>query len=163
MTHRQDGTRRHVLLAGTLAIAVWTLAANDALAIGGGVTKFDGTKAVINNCSITTAFQTISGMTQTFTLGGTANDEVVVMFQATWSGQTDPFDTAFVRLTIDNLEQPTNVSVPIFGGGNGSFTHGFNWISKTLTPGNHTARIQWRTDLGSFLCVDDRSLVVLHH
>ena len=163
MTRRQDGTNRHVRLAGALALAVCTLAANEALAIGGGVTKFDGTKAVINNCSISTNFQTISGMTQTFALGGTTNDEVVVMFQATWSGQTDPFDTAFVRLTIDGVEQPTNVSVPIFGGGNGSFTHGFNWISKALTPGSHTARIQWRTDLGSFLCVDDRSLVVLHH
>jgi hypothetical protein len=101
-------------------------------------------------------------MVQTFFLGGTANDEVVVTFQASWSGVAMQFDTAFVRLTIDNVVQPTNVSVPIFAGADGTNTHGFTWISRSLAPGSHTARIQWRTDLGSTFCVDDRTLVVLH-
>ena len=72
------------------------------------------------------------------------------------------FDTAFVRLTIDGVVQPVNVSVPIFAGSEGTNTHGFTWVSRSLAPGSHTARIQWRTDLGSTFCVDDRSLVVLH-
>jgi hypothetical protein len=161
MTRRQDETNRRIGLTGALALALTTLGFN-ASAADGGVSKFTGVKQVVNNCSVTTAFQTMNGMTQTFTTGGTSGDEVVVMFQATFSGVLDTFDTVFVRLTIDNTVQPTNVSVPIFGGANGSFTHGFNWISKALPPGNHTARIQWRTDLGSSACVDDRSLVILH-
>ena len=156
-------TQQNRLWFGAMFLSVSVLVASEAWAATGAARRFTGTSKVINQCSITTAFTTIPGMVQTFVLGGTENDEVVVTFQASWSGVAQQFDTAFVRLTIDGVEQPTNVSVPIFGGGNGSFTHGFNWISKALTPGSHTARIQWRTDLGSFLCVDDRSLVVLHH
>ena len=147
---------------GSMFLSVSALIASEAGAVTGTAGKFTGTRAVINQCSITTVFATIPGMTQTFTLGGTANDEVVVTFQASWSGVTEQFDTAFVRLTIDGAVQPTNVSVPIFAGAEGTNTHGFTWISGSLAPGNHTARIQWRTDLGSTLCVDDRTLVVLH-
>ncbi len=149
-----------VLLAGACLVAP----AGPAAAQVGNVGKFSSTRAVINDCSISTAFTTIPGMSRNFTLGGSANDEVVVMFQASWSGSPITFDTGFVRLTIDGVVQPTNVSVPAFGGteSSSSFTHGFNWISQALTPGSHTARIQWRTDLGSTFCVDDRTLVVLH-
>jgi hypothetical protein len=143
-------------------LSVSALAASQAWAIDGAASKFSGTRSVINNCSITTSFTTISGMTQAFTVGGTANDEVVVTFTGSFSGTLEQFDTTFVRLTIDNQVQPTNVSVPIFGGAPSSNTHGFTWISKALTPGSHTARIQWRTDLGSSVCLDDRSLIVFH-
>jgi hypothetical protein len=147
---------------GAMFFSVSALVAGDAWAVTGTAGKFSGTRAVVNQCSITAAFTTIPGMVQTFFLGGTANDEVIVTFQASWSGVTQQFDTAFVRLTVDNVVQPTNVSVPIFGGADGTNTHGFTWISSSLAPGSHTARIQWRTDLGSTLCVDDRTLVVLH-
>jgi hypothetical protein len=149
---------------GATVFSISALVTSQAWAVTGTAGKFSGTRAVVNQCSITGAFTTIPGMVQTFVLGGTTSDEVVVTFQASWSGVAQQFDTAFVRLTIDGAVQPTNVSVPIFGGsqGTGTYTHGFTWISSSLAPGSHTARIQWRTDLGSTFCVDDRSLVVLH-
>ncbi len=147
---------------GAMLFSASALFASQAWAVTGTAGKFSGTRAVVNQCSITSAFTTMPGMVQTFFLGGTANDEVVVTFQASWSGVAEQFDTAFVRLTIDGAVQPTNVSVPIFAGAEGTNTHGFTWISSSLAPGSHTARIQWRTDLGSTLCVDDRTLVVLH-
>jgi len=155
-------TQQNRLWLGAMFLSVSVLVASDAWAITGAARRFTGTSRVINQCSITTAFTTIPGMVQTFVLGGTENDEVVVTFQASWSGVAQQFDTAFVRLTIDNVVQPTNVSVPIFAGVEGTNTHGFTWLSRTLAPGSHTARIQWRTDLGSTFCVDDRTLVVLH-
>jgi hypothetical protein len=153
---------RSIPIAALIAAVCLSASEEPAAAQVGNVNKFSSTRAVINECSITTAFTTIPGMTRTFTLGGTATDEVVVMFQASWSGSAIEFDTGFVRLTIDGVVQPTNNAVPIFAGSTGTFTHGFNWISQGLAPGSHTARIQWRTDLGSTFCVDDRTLVVLH-
>ena len=143
-------------------LIVSALIAREAWAVTGTAGRFSGISRVVPQCSITTAFATIPGMTQTFTLGGTANEEVVVTFQASWSGVAGTFDMAFVRLTIDGVVQPTNVAVPIFAGANRPITHGFTWISGPVTPGSHTARIQWRTDEGSTLCVEDRTLVVLH-
>lgn len=157
-------TRRIRPWMGATVCGISALVTSQAWAVTGVAGKFSGTRGVVNECSISTSFKTIPGMEQTFALGGTSSEEVVVTFQASWSGTAMQFDTAFVRLTIDGVVQPTNVSVPIFGGSQstGTYTHGFTWISKSLAPGNHTARIQWRTDLGSTFCVDDRSLVVLH-
>ena len=147
---------------GATFFSISALVTSQALAVTGTAGKFSGTRGVVNECSITAAFTTIPGMMQTFSWVEPRNDEVVVTFQASWSGMAQQFDTAFVRLTIDGAVQPTNVSVPIFAGSDGTNTHGFTWISRSLAPGSHTARIQWRTDLGSTFCVDDRSLVVLH-
>ena len=155
-------TQQNRFWLGGMFFGVSALCASEVWAVTGTAGRFSGTRAVVNQCSITTAFTTIPGMVQTFVLGGTANDEVVVTFQASWSGVAEQFDTAFVRLTVDGVVQPINVSVPIFAGAEGTNTHGFTWISGSLAPGSHTARIQWRTDLGSTLCVDDRTLVVLH-
>jgi hypothetical protein len=155
-------TRQKRPWLGATFLGISALVTSQALAVTGTAGKFSGTRGVVNECSITTSFKTIPGMERTFVLGGTANEEVVVTFQASWSGTAMQFDTAFVRLTIDGVVQPVNVSVPIFAGSEGTNTHGFTWLSKSLAPGSHTARIQWRTDLGSTFCVDDRSLVVLH-
>lgn len=148
-----------------LAVLAFALAvpATTAWAQVGTQNKFSATRAVINNCTIPAAsFSNMPGMTRTFTIGGSTSEEVVVTFQASWSGSAIQFDTAFVRLTIDGAVQPTNNAVPIFAGADGTYTHGFTWISGPLAPGGHTARVQWRTDLGSSFCVDDRTLVVLH-
>ena len=155
-------TQHNRIWLRAMFFSVSALVASEAWAVAGTAGRFSGTRGVVNQCSITTAFTTMPGMVQTFFLGGTANDEVIVTFQASWSGVAQQFDTAFVRLTIDGVVQPTNVSVPIFAGVEGTNTHGFTWISSSLAPGSHTARIQWRTDLGSTFCVDDRTLVVLH-
>lgn len=99
-------------------------------------------------------------MSRAFTLG--AADQVVAVFQASAALSGQPFDTGFVRLTIDNAAQgPADGLIPLIGVDERG-THGFTWQSKTLAKGSHTARIQWRTDLGSSFCVDARSLIVLH-
>lgn len=45
------------------------------------VGKFSGIDEIVEQCTNTTSFATIPQMTRTFTLGGTTNDEVVVMFK----------------------------------------------------------------------------------
>ena len=115
-------------------------------------------------CTPSTTFVNMPSMSRTFTLGGSTSDQVVVMFQAAAArvaGQ--PFDTGFVRLLIDGAAQgPGDGTIPLVGVGDESGAHGFTWQSKTLAPGSRTARVQWRTDLGSTFCVDACSLVVLH-
>ena len=139
-------TRQFRPWLGATIFSISALVTSQALAVTGTAGKFSGTRGVVHASSITTAFTTIPGIIR-HSSGGTANDEVVVTFQASWSGTAMQFDTAFVRLTIDGAVQPTNVSVPIFAGSEGTNTHGFTWISSSLAPGSHTARIQWRTDL----------------
>jgi hypothetical protein len=82
------------------------------------------------------------------------------MFEGSLSLSGDPSDTGFIRLAIDGVQQTPGV-VPAIGAGERG-THGFNWQSAPLSPGLHRARVQWRTDLGGTLCVDARSLIVLH-
>ena len=83
-----------------------------------------------------------------------------MMGPGTWRAGRDPRPTGFLRLTIDGVEQSPGEVPAIAPEDRG--THGFNWQSKPLTPGSHTVRVQWRTDLGGTLCADARSLIVLH-
>ncbi len=70
------------------------------------------------------------------------------------------FDTGFLRLLVDGAQQ-TPGEVPAVNS-NDRGAHGFNWQTKPLSPGSHTAKVQWRTDLASTFCADARSLIVLH-
>lgn len=124
------------------------------------ISNFSGVDEIVFACTNTTSFTNMPGMSRTFTLG--AADQVVVMFQGSASLSGQPFDTGFVRLTIDNAAQgPADGLIPLIGVDERG-THGFNWQSKNLSKGSHTARVQWRTDQGSSFCVDARSLIVLH-
>lgn len=159
----QTGIRRQRRLA---ACALGAVLATAAQAIAAPVSQnapignFSGVDEIVNNCTNTTVFANMPSMSRTFTLG--AADQVAVMFQASASLSGQPFDTGFVRLTIDNKAQgPADGLIPLIGVDERG-THGFTWQSKALTKGAHTARIQWRTDLGSSFCVDARSLIVLH-
>ena len=127
------------------------------------VGKFSGVDEVIFACTTSTTFVNVPALSRTFTLGAGASEEVVAMLQGAFSmTRVSPFDTAFVRLLIDNVVQGPGDQVPLKSADDFGSTHGFNWQSKVLAPGVHTARVQWRTDLGSELCVDARSLIVLH-
>jgi hypothetical protein len=91
-------------------------------------------------------------------------EEVVVMFQGTFvlndsAGAGSPADSALIQLKVDGVVQD---GAPAIVYANHGGTHGFNFVTRVLTPGNHTARIQWRTDLGGSMCVGARSLVILH-
>ncbi len=151
-----------VLAAVLLVGLVGGIAAHAAVSRSAPISKFDGVDEIVNVCTTTTTFTTMPAMTRMFTLGGSVNDEVVAMFQGFLELDTSggAFDTGFLRLTIDGAQQGPGV-IPVIGAGERG-THGFNWQSKALTPGSHTARVQWRTDLGGSLCVDARSLIVLH-
>jgi hypothetical protein len=147
-----------------LAVAIIAGLGNGAQAANlrtGPITKFTGTDEIVFACTTATAFTNMPAMSRTFAVGGPAASSVVVTFVGAASmlfGQQ--FDTGFVRLRIDNTVVSPG-DIPLIGVEE-SGTHGFTWESAPLTPGNHTARIQWRTDLGSNFCVDARSLTILH-
>jgi hypothetical protein len=132
------------------------------------ISQFSGVDEIVEQCTSATSYTNMPQMTRTFTLGGSVNDEVVAMFQGSLSldSSAGSFDTGFIRLKIDGVTQSPGTIPVIRARGSGSATeigtHGFNWQSQPLPPGSHTARVQWRTELGSNLCVDARSLIVLH-
>jgi hypothetical protein len=143
-----------VVVLGTAGVAVGALTNRSA-----PITKFDGVDEIIEACTTTSTFKNVPQMTKTFTQG--APGSVAVMFQGALSLDTSSsFDTGFLRLTVDGVQQ-TPGEVPAIGSGDRG-THGFNWQTAPLGAGAHTARVQWRTDVNSQLCVDARSLLVLH-
>lgn len=155
------------LLAGTGLAACLVgslLAASAAQAApvnrSGAVTKFDGVDEIVQACTNTTSFANVPQMSRTFTISGGASS-VVITFSGSASLSGQQFDTGFVRLMIDNVQQSPGV-VPFVAVGEGSDANAFTWQSRPLAVGTHTARLQWRTDLGSSFCLDARSLVVLH-
>ncbi len=150
------------LVAGLALIAVVAGGAWAATSRSAPISRFDGIDEIVEACKTGSSYSNMPQMTRSFTLGGSVNDEVVVMFQGSMSLDTSGgnFDTGFIRLTIDGAQQ-TPGEVPAIAAGERG-THGFNWQSRPLTPGSHTARVQWRTDLGSTFCVDARSLIILH-
>jgi hypothetical protein len=157
-------TKKRIAVFSALALIglVAAVAAVAAVSRSAPISKFDGINEIVEACTTTKTFSTMPQMTRTFTLGGTVNDEVVAMFQGSLSLDSSggAFDTGFIRLTIDGVQQSPGV-VPAIGVDDRG-THGFNWQTSPLKPGSHTARVQWRTDLGSTFCADARSLIVLH-
>jgi|GEM_PF-2845248 len=161
----QQGCRTGSLfLIGLFAIGCVAPVTGFAASRTAPVSKFSGVDDVVFECTNSTTFVNMPQMTRTFALGGTTADEVVVMFQGALNlDGAGTFDTGYVRLRIDNAVQGPGDQVPVRSpGSTETATHGFNWQSSSLSPGSHTARIQWRTDLGSTFCVDARSLIVLH-
>jgi hypothetical protein len=149
-------------LLGSLAAAVDQVQAAPVSQMG-PITKFTSVDEIVEACTNSTTFVNMPSMSRTFTLASSSSDQVVVTFQAaaSLSGE-EPFDTGYIRLTIDGTAQgPGDGLIPLIGQGERG-THGFTWQSKTLAVGSRTARVQWRTDLGSTFCVDARCLVVLH-
>jgi hypothetical protein len=151
-----------MVMAGSVAgLMAWAPEAGAApVNRSGAVTKFDGVHEIVEACTTSTTFVNMPQMSRSFAQGGTAADEVLVSFQAAASLNGVEFDTGFIRLTVDGVVQGPGV-IPLLAVGERG-THGFSWPTAPLKVGSHTARIQWRTDLGSTFCVDARSLTVLH-
>lgn len=146
----------------TAGLAGSFVAADDAQAAvtrAGVVSKFDGVDEIVEACTSATSFVNLPQMSRTFTVAG-GSSSVVVTLSAAASLSDTPFDTGFVRLVIDGQQQSPGVVPFVAAGERGS--QAFTWQSRPLAVGSHTARIQYRTDLGSRFCVDARSLVVLH-
>lgn len=127
----------------------------------GTISKFDGVDEIVEACTTTTNFATVPQMTRAFTISGSASSVVVTFSGSASLSGSETFDTGFIRLTIDNAEVSPGV-IPFVQVGQNAQGHAFTWQSKSLGVGNHTARVQWRTDLGSSFCLDARSLIVLH-
>jgi hypothetical protein len=126
--------------------------------------KADARDAIDNPCTSSAPYVDMPGMTETFTIGGQAPLPVIVLFQAEW---IDSDGDALIQLEIDGVGQSgPGASGPfiVHNGGGDEFasTNGFNFISDTLQPGVHTATIQWGSVDGTRICVDERSMVVLH-
>jgi hypothetical protein len=155
--------RKTVIVLGGLVLAVLVstaIAVAAAVNRSGPVTTFNGRDEIVQACTTGTGFSTIPNMSRSFSVGGTGNASVVVMFSGSLSLSGDPLDTGFLRLTIDNVQQTPGV-VPAIGSGELG-AQAFNWQTAPLSPGSHTARIQWRTDLNGSFCADARSMIVLH-
>ena len=125
------------------------------------ITKFTGVDDVVEGCTTTTTYKPMPSMTRSFNVDGSANTQAVVMFSGSLSlsDEGGAFDTGFIRLTVDGVQQ-TPGEVPAVGV-NGRGAYAFNFQTGSVSPGAHTARIEWRTDLASTFCVDARSLIVL--
>jgi hypothetical protein len=152
--------RMIVLAVLALVVLVSTVAAEAAVTRSAPINRFDGIDEIVEACTTGTTFANMPQMARSFSVGGSVSNEVVAMFQGSLSLTGDPFDTGYIRLTIDGVGQTPGV-VPAIGVDERG-THGFNWQSAPLSPGRHRARVQWRTDLGGTLCVDARSLIILH-
>ena len=133
----------------------------------GAISKFSGVHETASVCTTSSTFVTMPSMTLTFTQGGTSADEVVVMFQGGgWFVESSNF--VEIRLLIDNVTQPgPGAGVFIYGSDpnidtQSGASHGFNFQSNLVNPGNRTAKIQWRSFSGGEVCVADRSLLILH-
>jgi hypothetical protein len=157
--------KRTVVVAAvaTVIAAASVAVAHAATGAGSPVTRFSATHESASTCTNSTTYVNIPQTTTQFTMGGSTNDEVLVMFTASMNmfpGTTGQIDAADIRLTIDGtlLQSPLDVRV-LESDDTGSVA--FNWPTGALTPGAHTARVQWKTQNGNMLCAAARSLTVL--
>jgi hypothetical protein len=96
---------------------------------------------------------------------------VLVTFNATWATNSFNGDNrAYVRLVIDDVVQPgpgSSFDLAIYQNSNYAINvaHGWTFISGRVTPGPHTATVQWATDNPSAgdVCTQDRVMVVHHN
>ena len=159
------GKKRLVVAGVVLVGALGTVAvAGAASTHGAPITKFTGIDESASQCTNSTAFVNIAQAVRPFTIGGTIDDEAVVMFSASMILHPHPMgtpDAGVIRLTVDNTLVQSPVDVIALGSTGEQRAVAFNWETNALTPGTHVARIQWRTNEGSLFCVADRSLIVL--
>jgi hypothetical protein len=174
---QSSAVRVFVLLIVTVLVGAANAAAQDVTAPGAttsnveimkavgpiAVAKADAVDATDNPCTTAAGFVDMPGMSVTFKFGGTASSPVIVLFQGEWIPNVD---RALIRLVIDNVVQsgPGDGASP-FAPHEGTIvaTNGFNFISDSLAPKvAHTAKIQWSSVGGGAVCVDERSLIVLH-
>jgi len=116
-------------------------------------------------CTVSPNYTDMPGTSVTFKLGGSASRPVIVLMQGQWFMPNEGVSVR-IRLLVDGIVQsgPNNVLVVERPTGvaltDGSY--GFNFLSNPLTPGTHTAKIQWHDNGVSFGCISNRTLTVLH-
>ena len=179
--------RRSLVVLGALAAVatalVWTQVGGAVLAAGdptvpgaavgpqaapgnqvqGGSSHWFGIDQTNTICTTSDSPVDMPGMSVTFNTT-TANQRVLIMFQAEWMLPTDG-DRALINATVDGVtvSGPGDSSAPMAAADTAAFTtNGYNFLSDPIHhPGLHTARIQWERTGGTSICADERTLVVL--
>ena len=132
----------------------------------GPIGNFSAQDATDEQCTNSTAYVDMPGMSVSFTISGTAKRHVLALFQGEWFNN----DRALARVVVDGVVQsgPGEPNSPItLDSGNDAGspidqTNGFNFITDNLTAGvKHTLKVQWASVAGGSICVDERSLIVL--
>jgi hypothetical protein len=162
--HKSRRAPRVVITVVTIASALFSVGPANAQEVeptltrsfSAAINKFDAVDTNEAVCAAPTAFENMPGMLVSFKSGGTTTRPVAVLFQGVIGDRG-----VEIRLTIDGVVQsgPSNV-VLNFETPPSAGTRGFNFLSNPLPPGLHVARIQWRAV--GFICIQDRSLIVLH-
>jgi hypothetical protein len=171
---QQERLRRIVREPALVAIlgSVTTIAA---CGVSGPVSKFTAVLADDVQCR-TSSDNTVAPMPGTslsFTREGADTAGVIVSFVGNWTNPSGggPASGAFIFLEIDGQRQDTTstnggvLASPGLSNTVGNGTHGFNFVTNPLPPGDHMARILWADNVlngTGTICVAERSLVVYH-
>jgi hypothetical protein len=136
------------------------------LQVNGPIGNFSARDANDEQCTTSTAYVDMPGMSVSFTISGTAKRHVVALFQGEWFNN----DRALARVVVDGVVQtgPGDSASPMAldsgndAGSSVDQTNGFNFITDNLAPRvRHTLTVQWASVGGGSICVDERSLIVL--
>ncbi len=104
------------------------------------------------------AFDTMVGMTKSFSQGGLFSNEITVNFS---SNVINGSGEIALRLLVDGVVHGNEVI--LYDGNNlGVVPMSYNFVSDSLSPGNHTVEIEWRASSGSASCIDNSSMVIHH-
>ena len=106
-----------------------------------------------------------------FTVEGDEPTSVIVSFVGSWTKPTDSTAAgAFILLEVDGSRVDiTSINGGVLAspgtGSVGNGTHGFNFVTDPIAPGNHVAKIRWTDNLingTGTICVTERSMVIFH-
>jgi hypothetical protein len=129
--------------------------------------KADAVEAGNAICTVSPSFNGMPDMSKQFTLGGTKSRPVIVSLDGVWYTST-PGSEASVMLMIDGKRQSAESELGVVvdarptGEPQTTEAHGFTFVSDYLTPGAHTAAIQWKDNGVGPYCAGDRTLVIFH-
>ena len=116
-------------------------------------------------CTVSPNYTDMPGTSLTFKLGGTAPRPVIVLLQGQWFMPHEGVEVR-VRLLVDNVVQTGSSEILVAQRPSGvsltDGTHGFDFLSNSLSPGTHTAKIQWHDNGVNSGCVTNRTLIVMH-
>jgi hypothetical protein len=130
------------------------------LMTGAGLIRgFNGVQELESTCTSSEPFEEMAGMSLLLRTRG----PLVAMFQ----GQFGAFETTAGARVVINIEVDGEIlgSARAIGADVGTqlVTFGFNAFSRPLAPGPHRVKVTWHTfPAGARVCVEERSLIVLH-
>jgi hypothetical protein len=157
-------TLSSVLFAG-LWLGAATAGSSQVSASFSGVkmNKFDAVDGGGDVCATTSGWSDVPGASQTFKLGGTVSRPVLVDVSLQAYANSTAWGGA-VRLMIDGFQQ--GVGTLRLWGDQGPYLPespaSYTFLTPTLTPGNHTAKIQFEDVIENGLCLHHWTLAILH-